>query len=110
VAIILLDNAIKYTPADGTVTVRTALTDGRAELVVQDTGIGISQEHLPHLGERFYRVEKARSREAGGAGLGLAIAFRIADAHGGAVRLDSQPGRGTSAALSLKSAATARRR
>jgi signal transduction histidine kinase len=110
VAIILLDNAIKYTPADGAVTVRTALTDGRAELVVQDTGIGISQEHLPHLGERFYRVEKARSREAGGAGLGLAIAFRIADAHGGAVRLDSQPGRGTSAALSLKSAATARRR
>ena len=106
VALILLDNAIKYTPAGGTITVRTARVDGRAEVVVQDTGIGIPSEHLPHLGERFYRVDKARSREAGGAGLGLAIAFRIAEAHGGSVQIDSAPGRGTSAVLSLKSGQT----
>jgi signal transduction histidine kinase len=106
VALIFLDNAIKYTPAGGTVTIRTARMDGRAELIVQDTGIGIPPEHLPHLGERFYRVDKARSREAGGAGLGLAIAFRIAEAHGGSVRIESTPGRGTSVVLSLKNAQT----
>ena len=103
VAVILLDNAIKYTPAGGTITIRTARVDGRADLMVEDTGIGIPAEHVPHLGERFYRVDKARAREAGGAGLGLAIAFRIAEAHGGAVQITSAPGRGTSAVLSLKS-------
>lgn len=102
VALILLDNAIKYTPAGGRIAVRTSTRDGQAELVIEDTGIGIAAEHLPHLGERFYRVDKARSREAGGAGLGLAIAFRLAETHGGSVRIDSQPGRGTSATLSMK--------
>ncbi|HEY6102672.1 MAG TPA: ATP-binding protein, partial [bacterium] len=100
VVLILLDNAIRYTPAGGTVTVRTAPKDGEAEVGVQDTGIGIPAEHLPHLGERFYRVDKARSREAGGAGLGLAIAFRIVEAHSGSIRIESAPGRGSSAILS----------
>ena len=109
IVLILLDNAIRYTPAGGTVTVRTAPKEGQAELVVQDTGIGIPAEHLPHLGQRFYRVDKARSREAGGAGLGLAIAFRIAEAHGGSVRIESAPGRGSSAILSLKGVQAGRR-
>ncbi len=109
VALILLDNAIKYTPSGGRVSIRTARRDGQTELTVEDTGIGIPAEHLPRLGERFYRVDKARSRDAGGAGLGLAIAFRIAEAHGGSVQVYSTAGRGTSAVLSLASGRTGRR-
>jgi signal transduction histidine kinase len=100
-ALILVENAIKYTPPGGTVTLRTAAPDGRAELVVEDTGIGISAEHLERLGERFYRVDPARSSATGGAGLGLAIAFGIAAAHGGRLQIASEPGRGTRATLSL---------
>jgi signal transduction histidine kinase len=68
---------------------------------VRDTGIGIPTEHLPHLCERFYRVDKARSREAGGTGLGLSIAQRIARAHGGQLTLSSVPEQGTAATLAL---------
>ena len=69
--LVLLDNAIKYNREGGRVIVRTAERDEQALLEVHDTGIGIAAEHLPRLGERFYRVDKARSREAGGTGLGL---------------------------------------
>jgi signal transduction histidine kinase len=100
-ALILVENAIKYTPPGGTVTLRTAATDGQAHLIVEDTGVGIPPEHLRHLGERFYRVDPARSRAAGGAGLGLAIAFQIAAAHGGTLKITSAPGRGTRVTLSL---------
>jgi len=110
IALILLDNALRYTPAGGTITVHTTRVDGRAELTVRDTGIGIPAEHVPHLGERFYRVDKARSREAGGAGLGLAIARSIAEAHGGSVQIESAPGRGTTAVLSLRSVQAGGRR
>lgn len=99
--LVLLDNAIKYNRRDGRVTVRTAVKDKRALLEVSDTGIGIAAEHLPHLGERFYRVDKARSREAGGTGLGLSIARSIAEAHGGTLSLTSVPDKGTTVTIQL---------
>ena len=97
----LLDNAIKYNREGGRVMVRTEAKDERALLEVQDSGIGIATEHLSHLGERFYRVDKARSREAGGTGLGLSIARSIAVAHGGLLSLSSVPEQGTTVTLTL---------
>lgn len=97
----LLDNAIKYNRPGGHIIVRTATEHDFAALAVSDTGIGIPTEHLPHLGERFYRVDKARSREAGGTGLGLSIARSIALAHDGQLRLTSTPDKGTTVTLML---------
>jgi len=97
----LLDNAIKYNRREGYVTVRVLAQDERALLEVRDTGIGIAAEHLPHLGERFYRVDKARSREAGGTGLGISIARSIASAHDGTLTLSSIPGQGTTVTLAM---------
>jgi signal transduction histidine kinase len=107
--VILVDNAIKYNRAGGKVTLRAAVLQGQARLDISDTGIGIAAEHLPHLGERFYRVDKARSREAGGAGLGLSIARSIAASHGGTLTLTSTAGQGTTASLMLPAADAARR-
>jgi signal transduction histidine kinase len=104
--LILVDNAIKYNRPGGEVVVRTSVTDHQATLHVGDTGIGIAPEHLPHLGERFFRVDKARSREAGGAGLGISIAQNIAARHGGTLQLSSEPGQGTTATLTLPAART----
>ena len=103
--LILVENAVKYTPAGGSVTLRTEAHNGHASLVVEDTGVGIPREHLARLGERFFRADASRNRATGGSGLGLAIAFRIARAHGGAVELQSEPGKGTRAALRLPAAA-----
>jgi heavy metal sensor kinase len=100
----LLENAVKYTPAEGSVEVQVRRNQGDAEVVVRDTGIGIPPEHLPHVFDRFYRVDKARAREAGGTGLGLAISRWIAEAHGGSVRADSQPGQGTTMTVTLPAA------
>ncbi len=97
----LLDNAIKYNRHGGHVMVRTVTEQEQAILEVSDSGIGIADEHLPHLGERFYRVDKARSREAGGTGLGLSIAQGIAIAHGGTLSLTSIPDQGTTVTLKL---------
>ena len=72
----LISNAVKYTPADGTVTIEWGRENGGARLVVRDTGIGIAPEHLPRLTERFYRVDRARARAKGGSGLGLSIIRR----------------------------------
>jgi heavy metal sensor kinase len=93
--LILIDNAVKYTPPDGKVSVSLSSTDGFAVAEVRDTGIGISEADLPHIFERFYRADKARSREMGGAGLGLSIGRWIAESHGGVIDVDSIPGRGS---------------
>ena len=97
----LLDNAIKYNRPGGQITVRTTIKQEQALLEVRDTGIGIAAEYLPHLGERFYRVDKARSRQAGGTGLGLSIARSIATVHGGSLTLTSIPEQGTTVILLL---------
>ncbi len=91
----LVDNAVKYTPEDGSITLSLYRDNGWAVLEVADTGVGISQQDLPHIWERFYRVDKSRSREAGGTGLGLPIVRSIANAHGGSVAAYSEPGKGS---------------
>ncbi len=100
-ALILLDNAIKYTPAGGSVSMSVGSAEKTVWLRVADTGTGIPREHLARLGERFYRVDKARSREAGGAGLGLAIARGIMAVHQGTLTINSEPGKGTTVTLTL---------
>jgi two-component system phosphate regulon sensor histidine kinase PhoR len=85
----LLDNAIKYTPPGGSINLNVQARDGKAVIEVADTGIGIPTAALPHIFERFFRVDQARSRDAGGAGLGLAIVKSICLAHGGQVFVES---------------------
>src|SRR5262249_30350187 len=97
----LLDNSIKYTPEGGMVEVHVTSHDGAAVVAVSDTGVGIPPEHLPHVFDRFYRVDKARSREMGGTGLGLSIAKSIVATHGGRIELDSAPDRGTTCTVTL---------
>jgi len=91
----LLDNAIKYTPNGGTVRLRVASHDGLGLLEVSDTGMGMPPEALPHVFERFFRVERSRSRDQGGAGLGLSIVQSICAAHGAAVEVESTPDQGS---------------
>ncbi|MBA2441967.1 MAG: GHKL domain-containing protein [Rubrobacter sp.] len=91
----LVDNAVKYTPPGGRIEV-TGSSDGEEiEVRVADTGIGVPQEKLPRLFERFYRVDKARSKETGGTGLGLSIVRHVAENHGGRVTVESTPGEGS---------------
>lgn len=118
----LIDNAVKYTPEGGSVTVKAAMlphedavasqpTDGgpaaqtsprpRIEFVVEDTGIGIPEKDLPRITERFYRVDKARSREMGGTGLGLAIVKHLVQAHSGSLVIESELGKGTRVRITL---------
>jgi two-component system phosphate regulon sensor histidine kinase PhoR len=91
----LIGNAIKYTPPDGRVTVRWRRQHNRALIEVSDTGIGIEAAHLDRLFERFYRVDKARSRELGGTGLGLSIVKHLAQFFGGSVGVRSVVGQGS---------------
>jgi two-component system phosphate regulon sensor histidine kinase PhoR len=91
----LVTNAVRYTPDGGVVTVSWRVRDDEGWLAVRDTGIGISTEHLPRITERFYRVDRSRSRDTGGTGLGLAIVKRIANRHHASLRIDSEPGKGS---------------
>jgi signal transduction histidine kinase len=98
----LVGNAIKYTPEGGTITLSLYQDGDWARLDVADTGMGIPAEHLPHIFERFYRVDKARSRRSGGSGLGLAIVKGIAEQHGGKVSVTSEPGKGSTFSVWLR--------
>jgi two-component system phosphate regulon sensor histidine kinase PhoR len=91
----LLDNAVKYTDPPGRVVLSIRRRDREVHLEVSDTGVGIPEEHIPRIFERFYRVDKARSRQLGGTGLGLAIVKHIVQAHGGRVEVESTPGKGS---------------
>jgi len=97
----LVDNAVKYSDPGGDVLVKASAGESGVRIHVVDHGSGIQAEHLPRLFERFYRVDKARSREMGGTGLGLAIVKHIAQAHRGSVRVQSEPGRGSTFTLDL---------
>ena len=85
----LVGNALQYTPAGGEVCLRARREGGMVRLAVEDTGIGIAPEHLPHVFERFYRVDKSRSRAGGGSGIGLTIARHLVEAHGGQIGVTS---------------------
>lgn len=100
-SLIVVDNAIKYNRPGGGVQIKVRAEGSGAILEVQDTGIGIASEHLAHLSERFYRVDKSRSRQAGGAGLGLSITQGIARAHVGKLIIESDEGAGTRVSLVL---------
>ena len=97
----LFANARRHTPEDGEVRVSIKAGDGRVAIAVADTGEGIAPEHIPHLGDRFYRIDSARSRGRGGAGLGLCISRTILDRHRGSLSFESAPGMGTTATVTL---------
>ena len=92
---ILIDNSVKYTPKGGRITLCAHSNANGVSLTVRDTGIGMNEEHLAHIFDRFYRVDKARARTTGGMGLGLSIAKSIVAAHGGSINAESVPGKGT---------------
>ena len=99
--LILLDNAIKFTPEGGRISLTFSRAKGLARVAVTDTGMGIPPDALPHLFERFYRADSARSRETQGAGLGLALAKWIAERHSGTIDVKSRPGEGSTFTVSL---------
>ena len=95
----VLDNAVKFTPEGGSITIHSEEITGKMVVTVSDTGMGIPKEEIQRLGERFYRVDKARSRDLGGTGLGLSIVKHLMLAHGGKMEIESQLGRGTKVSL-----------
>jgi two-component system phosphate regulon sensor histidine kinase PhoR len=98
----LVGNAVRYTPAGGLVEMQVRPADGgRYCLAVHDTGPGIAPEHLPRLTERFYRVDRSRSRETGGTGLGLAIVKHVVQRHGAELKIESTPGAGSTFTIVL---------
>ena len=100
----LIENAQRHTPSSGDICLSAARRGDKIAVEVIDNGVGIALEHLPHLCERFYRVDSARSRPDGGTGLGLAICKSIAEAHGGTLAFASAPGKGTTVTVSLPAA------
>lgn len=101
VLVALIDNALKYTPYDGSVTLSLTTEKNDAVLTISDTGIGILPEDLPYIFERFYRADRARSRDRGGSGLGLTIVQEIIQEHAGTIEVESIPGRGSNFTLRL---------
>ena len=101
VLVALMDNALKYTPYEGTVSLSLTTSENLAAVKVSDTGIGISPEDLPHIFERFYRADQTRSRDRGGSGLGLAIVQSIVQEHQGSIEVESTPGKGSTFILKL---------
>ncbi|HZH60041.1 MAG TPA: ATP-binding protein, partial [Metabacillus sp.] len=97
----LINNALTYTPQGGSVHVKVEKHDGYALVTVSDTGIGIKQEEIPRIFERFYRVDRARSRNSGGTGLGLAIVKHLVEAHKGQISVQSEVGKGTTFTVKL---------
>jgi two-component system phosphate regulon sensor histidine kinase PhoR len=97
----LLDNAIKYSQPESAIHLRARQKESKIMISVEDQGMGIAKKHLPRLFERFYRVDKARSRTMGGTGLGLAIVKHIAQAHGGDITVDSTLGKGSTFTIHL---------
>lgn len=97
----LVSNAVRYTSAGGTIHVTVTCAQERARVAVQDNGIGIPARHLPHIFDRFYRVDEARNRASGGAGLGLPIALALAESHGGTIEVKSEEGQGSCFTLVL---------
>ena len=104
VIINIISNAIKYNQPNGKIDVSAFLEEEKVQIIIKDTGLGIPEEDLPRIFERFYRVDKARSREKGGTGLGLAIAKEIIEQHGGSVSISSIYGQGTAVTIALPKA------
>jgi signal transduction histidine kinase len=104
----LLDNAVRYSPNGGRVEVEVGSRDGEALIAVRDTGIGIPSRDLPRIFERFYRVDRARSRDTGGTGLGLSIAKHVAEQHGGRIEVQSELGGGSEFTIRLPASAGSR--
>ncbi|HEY6652308.1 MAG TPA: ATP-binding protein, partial [Actinomycetota bacterium] len=103
----LVDNAVRFTPPGGEITITARSRDERVEVRVADTGVGIAAEHLPRVFERFYRVDASRSRDDGGTGIGLAIARSIVEGHGGRIVAESDPGHGSAFTFDLPAAVPA---
>ena len=97
----LIDNAAKYTPEGGAIGIGISTPDSQFIIEVSDTGIGIPKEHLPRIFERFYRVDKTRSRKVGGTGLGLSIVKHIVIMHGGKIEVQSEVGKGSRFIITL---------
>jgi signal transduction histidine kinase len=100
----LLSNALKYTPSGGAVSVCVIEAGDLIEIRVSDTGIGIAEEDLKNIFERFYRSDKSRSRATGGSGIGLTIARAIVEAHHGSIEVNSEPGKGSEFVVTLPKA------
>ncbi len=100
----LVENAAKYNREGGAITVTAEEADNRITVIVSDTGVGIPEEDLPHIFEPFYRVDRSRSRAAGGAGLGLPLVRDIIEKHGGTIEVQSTPGEGTTAVVRISAA------
>lgn len=101
----LITNALQHTPPGGEVTVGTRKAKGEIHVTVRDSGEGIAPENLPHIFERFYRADRARSRDTGGSGLGLSIAKSLVEAQGGTISVESRVGQGSTFTVSLTQAA-----